>query len=69
MFIIGKMLKMVIVMDVTTHTIKNGDKILLCAELVIDLVWKLSIVKYILKPIVNYCYHLGDTILHFWIYM
>ena len=41
-FNIGEILKVDIVMAVTTHTIKNGDQTWSYVELVLELVWNLS---------------------------
>ena len=43
MFNIGKILKIDILMDVTTQTVKNGGQRRSCVELVPKLVWNLSI--------------------------
>ena len=44
MFNIGKTLKIDIGIAVTTYTIKKGDKAWYYVELVIDLVWNLSMI-------------------------
>ena len=55
MFNIGKILKIDIILAVTAYTIKKGDQTWYCVELVLELVWKLSVNK--ISEIKNIDYH------------